>query len=255
MMWCQAWWTAPQSAKVASSHSTMSPPPAQAPPPSPPLGEQRQLFVSISLSSCHHVTILKLELWNHYLSSSLILSLYHHGLCNYVTIIIISVVTIIIISVVTILLLILSRSRTISKCSELSWLPSSSSSQVPSPKVSRANYWANYKVRVASQSQIWDNNPIYRRAWLIPSPKSTRLLEGTEQARGGCIYLLHFESKWKVVFCVCRARSQYAVPQTSSNSDRQFSTLDTYLKNKNLYWSRNEDQICLRYWCVLFIDP
>ena len=43
----------------------------------------------------------------------------------------------------------ISRSRTISKCSELSWLPSSSSSQVPSPKVSRANYWANYKVSIA----------------------------------------------------------------------------------------------------------
>ena len=42
----------------------------------------------------------------------------------------------------------ISRSRTISKCSELSWLPSSSSSQVPSPKVSRANYWANYKVSI-----------------------------------------------------------------------------------------------------------
>ena len=46
--------------------------------------------------------------------------------------------------------IIISRSRTISKCSELSWLPSSSSSQVPSPKVSRANYWANYKVRLTS---------------------------------------------------------------------------------------------------------
>ena len=39
-----------------------------------------------------------------------------------------------------------TRSRTISKCSELSYLPSSSSSQVPSPKLQRASYWANYKI-------------------------------------------------------------------------------------------------------------
>ena len=52
------------------------------------------------------------------------------------------------------------RSRTISKCSELSWLPSSSSSQVASPKLSRAQergtsgYWTNYKMINCSESQV-----------------------------------------------------------------------------------------------------
>merc|ERR1719251_75424 len=73
-----------------------------------------------------------------------------------------------------------TRSRTISKCSELSWLPSSSSSQVPSPKVSRANYWANYKGMTNSESQVYSS-------------------VGGDRAGQ-------------------RARSQYAVPQTSSNS-------------------------------------
>ena len=90
-----------------------------------------------------------------------------------------------------------TRSRTISKCSELSWLPSSSSSRVPSPKLApaRTSYWANYKVINSSESQVYssiDNYP---------------------------------------------ARSHYAVPQTFNNPDeRQFSTLDTYLKNRNMYY-------------------
>jgi len=50
-----------------------------------------------------------------------------------------------------------TRSRTISKCSEISYLPSSSSSQVPSPKVPRASYWANYKVLNGSESQVYSS--------------------------------------------------------------------------------------------------
>ena len=88
-----------------------------------------------------------------------------------------------------------TRSRTISKCSELSWLPSSNSSRVPSPKVPRASYWANYKVINSSESQVYSSVENYR------------------------------------------ARSHYAVPQTLSKpEDRQFSTLDTYLKTRNLYY-------------------
>ena len=50
-----------------------------------------------------------------------------------------------------------TRSRTISKCSELSYLPSSSSSQVPSPKLQRASYWANYKIINGSDSQVYSS--------------------------------------------------------------------------------------------------
>ena len=50
-----------------------------------------------------------------------------------------------------------TRSRTISKCSEISYLPSSSSSQVPSPKVPRASYWANYKLLNGSESQVYSS--------------------------------------------------------------------------------------------------
>jgi len=46
-----------------------------------------------------------------------------------------------------------TRSRTISKCSELSYLPSSSSSQVPSPKAQSALYLANYKLVNGVQMQ------------------------------------------------------------------------------------------------------
>jgi hypothetical protein len=51
-----------------------------------------------------------------------------------------------------------TRSRTISKYSELSYLPSSISSQVPSPKLPRASYWANYKVYSSIDN---DNHPIF----------------------------------------------------------------------------------------------
>lgn len=88
-----------------------------------------------------------------------------------------------------------TRSRTISKCSELSWLPSSNSSRVPSPKVPRTSYWANYKVINSSESQVYSSVDNYQ------------------------------------------PRSHYAVPQTfSTPDDRQFSTLDTYLKTRNLYY-------------------
>merc|ERR1719431_1217981 len=50
-----------------------------------------------------------------------------------------------------------TRSRTISKCSELSYLPSSSSSQVPSPKATKAAYWANYKVVTGAESQVYSS--------------------------------------------------------------------------------------------------
>ena len=50
-----------------------------------------------------------------------------------------------------------TRSRTISKCSELSYLPSSSSSQLPSPKLSRASYRANYKIINGSESQVYSS--------------------------------------------------------------------------------------------------
>jgi len=50
-----------------------------------------------------------------------------------------------------------TRSRTISKCSELSYLPSSNSSQVPSPKVQRASYWANYKIINGSEPQVYSS--------------------------------------------------------------------------------------------------
>ena len=89
-----------------------------------------------------------------------------------------------------------TRSRTISKCSELSWLPSSNSSRVPSPKMApRTSYWANYKVINSSETQVYSSIENYQ------------------------------------------ARSHYAVPQTFSTPDeRQFSTLDTYLKTRNMYY-------------------
>ena len=90
-----------------------------------------------------------------------------------------------------------TRSRTISKCSELSWLPSSNSSRVPSPKLPapRTSYWANYKVVNSSETQVYSSIDNYQ------------------------------------------ARSHYAVPQNFSNPDeRQFSTLDTYLKTRNMYY-------------------
>ena len=90
-----------------------------------------------------------------------------------------------------------TRSRTISKCSELSWLPSSNSSRVPSPKMAapRTSYWANYKVINSSETQVYSSIDNYQ------------------------------------------ARSHYAVPQTFNPPDeRQFSTLDTYLKTRNTYY-------------------
>ena len=67
-----------------------------------------------------------------------------------------------------------TRSRTVSKCSELSWLPrhvslytenydsnpnlpcseASTSSRVPSPRLARAGYWASYKLINCSESQL-----------------------------------------------------------------------------------------------------
>lgn len=39
-----------------------------------------------------------------------------------------------------------TRSRAASRCSEFSYLPSSTSSQLPSPSGKRSSYWANYKI-------------------------------------------------------------------------------------------------------------
>jgi len=50
-----------------------------------------------------------------------------------------------------------TRSRTISKCSEISFLPSSQSSRVPSPKTPRASYWWNYKIINGSEPQMFSS--------------------------------------------------------------------------------------------------
>ena len=50
-----------------------------------------------------------------------------------------------------------TRSRTVSKCSESSYLTSSYSSQVPSPKNPRASYWANYKMMTGLEPQVFSS--------------------------------------------------------------------------------------------------
>jgi len=103
-----------------------------------------------------------------------------------------------------------TRSRTISKCSELSWLPSSSSSRVPSPKVARHSsghsYWANYKMMNSSENQVYSSVDQFHR----------------QQQRAG------------------QVGQHDDIPSqslsTNSTNNRQFNTLDTYLRNKNLHY-------------------
>merc|ERR1719412_699333 len=70
-----------------------------------------------------------------------------------------------------------TRSRTISKCSELSWLPSSNSSRVPSPKMTapRTSYWANYKVINSSETQVYSSIDNYqaRSHYAVPQTFNT----------------------------------------------------------------------------------